>query len=95
MKQNQNIEASKHIEKLAKLIKITEAATDLVRALQTTRDAAFECSKQMERLIKILELPKFEVIGFNKYYFSKLDALNDGFKNAITWDIELKKWKVD
>lgn len=95
MKQNQNIETSKHIEKLAKLIKVTEAATDLVRAVQKSKDLEFRFQKEIKKLSGILELPTHITVHSRKYYYAKKDAIKDGFENSLRWFGPIKMWKVD
>lgn len=96
MKQNQNIETSKHIEKLAKLIKITEASKDLIRSICTDRDSAELFGPEIKKLRDILDMPKKYPLDNNTWcYYLKEDAIEEGFKDSIHWDDKICKWIVD
>ena len=94
MSKEKNISSTKHIEKLAELLKLKDAVTSLVREVQAT------CLDDNVRgnvldLCTLLELPKTKVILGKTFYFMKADAIAAlELKQGIKWYIICRMWTI-
>ena len=89
---NKPVPYEKHIKELARMAKLANVATQIVRKLQRANMKGIYNSPEIEEISKLLKLKNYvEQPDGSKGYYNLEDALSES-KGSVVWDNALELW---